>query len=312
MAPNIGQIIAVSYPAVVNEKKKPANQWAESAFLRELERQGGIKRESLGSNIEMTLDYQRNPGTVIQTSPLQPLSLTETEVLDAAQYDIGEVTAPIVWSKRTEVQNPTVNQKVNIATALMENAIESHDDILEQTLLGNTTNGLIGLLDMVTIDGLGTVGTISANANTWWRNVHVQYTDDTDIEAALTSADNSASKGSGSKMTPSLIVSDGAQQALFEGTQQANQRWIDTDELKAGFKIIAFKRSRWVFSQYGSSTRIFGLNPKNYMLVASKDYFRDLDDTLPITNANGFVRKIYSALQAGTNNRSRLYVVYTS
>jgi hypothetical protein len=106
---------------------------------------------------------------------------------------------------------------------------------------------------------------------------------------------------------PTLIVSDAPTQSLFEGTQQASQRWVDTDELKAGFKILAFKTARYVFSQYaGNNGAQYFLNPKNFQLIASKEYYKDLGDTQEIPNANGFTRKIYSAVQTIVNNRSRL------
>ena len=44
MALTIGQLAAASYPAVLAEKRKGANQWNESAAMRELEKQGAVKR----------------------------------------------------------------------------------------------------------------------------------------------------------------------------------------------------------------------------------------------------------------------------
>ncbi len=309
MALTISQIIAVSYPAVLNEMRKAANQWAESAFMRELERQGAVDRSSLGATIEKTLDYQRNPGTVIQATSLQTLSLSETEVFTAASYDIAEITAPIVWSKKSEVQNPTENQKINLVKGLLENAINSHDDIIEQALFATSTNGFLGFGTHVTTAGTGSDGGIDSTTNTFWRNQQSTYVDDTDIEAAFTTVWNACAKGSGSTLMPTLMVSDGATQAIFEGTQQANQRYVDSEELKAGFKILGFKTSRYVFSQYGGSS-VFFVNPKNFKLTVSKQYFRDLDETQPIPNANGYVRKVYSAGQTTVDNRSRLGVAH--
>lgn len=309
MSLTIGQIVATSYPAVINEMRKPANQWAESALMRELERQGGILRRSLGATIEATLDYQRNPGTAILQTDLQATSLTKTEVLTAASYDIAEVSAPIVWSKRDEVQNSTENQKVALVKSLLENGINSHDDIVESALFGTSTNGLLGLNTHVPQNGQGSDGGIDASVNVFWRNPSVTYVDDTDIEAAFTSVYNSAAKGSGSNLMPTLMVSDGATQALFEGTQQANQRYVDSQELKAGFKILAFKTARYVYSQYGG-TSVYFVNPKNLQLIVSKEYFRDRGDTQEIPNANGFVTKIYSAMQLITNNKSRLGIAH--
>ena len=305
----IGQTVAVSYPAVLNFKRKAANQWVESAFLRELERQNAVERASLGPTIEKTLDYQRNPGAAFLATDLQPTSMAKTEVLTAASYDVAEISVPIVWSKKDEVQNPTENQKIALVKALLSNAIDSHDDLIEQYIFATSTNGFLGLDTHITDAGTGSDGGIDSSVNLWWRNQQATYVDDTDIEAAFTTVWNACAKGSGSNLLPTLMVSDGATQALFEGTQQANQRYIDTQELKAGFKILGFKTARYVFSQY-ADTDVNFLNPKNFQLVVSKEYFRDRGETQEIPNANGFVSKIYSALQTCTNNRSRLGVAH--
>ena len=314
MALTIGQIAAVSYPAVLAASRKAANQWAESALLRELERQGAIEHKSLGATIEAPLDYQRNPGTVIQATELQALSLTKTEVITSASYAIAEVTAPVTWSKKDEVSNPTMTQKIALVKSLLTNGIESHDDILETSLFLTTTNGFLGLKTIVPfVPSVGSLGGIDPASNTFWRNQTATYVDDTDIESAFTTVWNQCAKGSGAKLMPTLMVSDAPTQALFEGTQQANQRYVDTDELKAGFKILAFKTSRYVFSQYaGNAGAVYFLNPKNFQLVVSKEYFRDRGDTQEIPNANGFNFKIYSALQTVTNNRSRLGIAGTA
>lgn len=309
MAPNIGQIVAVSYNAVLNDARKPAVQWKDSSFLDEMDAQGGIVRDSFGAQIEETLDYRRNPAGVIQATDLQPLSLAKTEVFDAAQYNIAEVVEPITWSNKDEVQNPSVNQKIALVKGLLTNGIDSHDDLLEQTMFAAAvTNGLNTLPVLISTAGTGTVGTIDSSANAFWRNVSGTYTDDTDIEAALTSAWNTGAKGSRSKMKASLIVSDGATNALFEGTQQGLQRYGGQD-FKAGAKSIMFKTAPYVFSQYGT-TSIFGFNTKSLRLRVSKEYFRQRSETIPLQNATGYTCRIYTACQLTTNNRSRVWVVH--
>lgn len=310
MSLTIGQIAAISYPAVLADNRKAANQWADSAFLRELERQGAIKRRSLGSSIEAPLDYRRNPGSAFLASSLQPTSLNETEIVTAANYDIAELSIPMTWSKKTEVQNPTENQKIAFVKQMIQNGLDSHDDMIEEALFATSTNGFLGLPTHIPTSGQGSDGGIDSSVESWWRPVSVTYVDDTDIEAAFTEGWNTAAKGSGSKLVPTLMVSDAATQALFEGTQQAQQRYVDEEELKAGFKILAFKTARYVFSQYGD-TNVYGVNPQNFQVIVSKEYFRDRGETQEIQNANGFTSKIYSALQSVTNNRSRLFVAHT-
>jgi hypothetical protein len=107
---SISQIVAASYPAVLAEMRKPANQWAESAFLNELERQGAIKRTSLGPTIEAPIDWQRNPGTDFLATDLTSTSLTKTDVISAASYSVAELSVPVVWSKGDEAKNPSENQ----------------------------------------------------------------------------------------------------------------------------------------------------------------------------------------------------------
>lgn len=306
----ISQIAAASYPDVLAEMRKAENQWAENALLRELERQGGIKRRSFGPTIEAPLDYTSNPGTEFLASELAPTSMAKTEVMTSASYTPAELSAPVVWSKRDEMENPAQNQKVDLVKQLLTNGINSHDDKIESALFASSaTNGFGSLVAYFPTSGQGNVGGIDSLTATWWRHQTATYVDDTDIEAAMTSGWNAATKGSGSTLSPTLAVSDAATQAIFEGTQQANQRWIDTDELKAGFKILGFKTCRYVFSQYGTSS-IFMFNPKVTYLTVSKEYFRDKGETQEIQNANGYTFKIYSGLQLVTTNKSRNVCVH--
>lgn len=278
--------------------------------MRELEKQGGIQKMSFGPQIEATLDYRRNPDGEFLATELAPTSLTKTEVMTAVQFTPAELSIPVNWSKRDEMQNPTDNQKIALVKGLLENGFNSHDDLIEQALFATSaTNGFGSLVSYFSTAGTGTVGGTDSSAEAWWRHQQTTYVDDTDIEAAMTSGWNSGAKGSGSSISPSLAVSDGATQALFEGTQQANQRWVDDQDLKAGFKTLAFKTARYIFSQYGT-TSIFMFNPKTVYVAVSKEYFREKGETQEIQNANGYTFKIYSGLQLVVNNKSRVVCVH--
>lgn len=308
MALNINQILAASYNAVLAEARKPTNNWAESALMRELDRQGAIVHTNLGVTIQAPLDYRRNPGAVVLANDMAPVSLQKTEVITAADYAVASVSVPITWSKEDDAKNPTENQKIALVKSLIQNAIDSHDDLLEATLFTGV-NSLIGLDTMITDNGQGVIGGIDSSVETWWANQQNTYTGASDIEAAMTKTWNATAKGSGSALTTKIIVSGATPQATFEGTQQAFQRYVDVEDLKAGFKTLAFKTARYVFSQYGG-TRLYFLNPKSYTITVSKQYFRDMGDVSEINNANAFTRKVYSALQVTTNNRSRLGSVH--
>lgn len=312
MALSIEQIAAVSYPAVLAEMRKAANQWLESAALRELERQGAIDRISLGATIEAPLDYRQNPDTAVLASDQDTASLLKTEVVTSASYNVAQVSIPVTWTKGDDAKNPSENQKISLVKQLLENAINSHDDLLEQLILTTSTAGgdeFQGLDNLVPTSGQGTVGGISAVSNTFWRNYATTWTDSTDIEAAFTTAWNKAAKGSGSVLAPKFMISGVVPHATYEAQLQTLQRFNDTSEADGGYKVLAFKTSRYVFSQYGG-VNVYFLNPKSYKIVVSKQYFRDKGNTVEIPDQNAFVFKIYSAMQAVVNNKSRLAVVY--
>jgi hypothetical protein len=305
--PAISQLLASSFESVL--ASKPANQWAESAFLQALEKLGAIKRISMGPTIQAPLDYQRTPNSGFLATDLQSTSLVKTEVIQAAEYTPGQLSVEMVWSKADEAKNSGETQKIALVKSIMENALETHDDLIEDALFDTSTDGFLGLQTQIADSGQGTCGGINAATEAWWRNGTGTYlAAGTNIEASLTAAFNAASKGSGSKMGVKLLVSGSAAQAIYEGQLQADHRYIETAMGDAGYKQLAFKTAGWVFSPHGG-TRIYGINPKSFKLVVSKDAFKSKGDTIEIPNAHGYVCKMFSMLQTVVDNRSRLFVL---
>jgi hypothetical protein len=310
MALTIEQIAAVSYPAVIAEMRKPQNQWVENAALRVLEKEGFIQRVSLGENIECPLDYRSNPDTAILASDQDSASLLKTEVITSAVFDIAQLNVPVTWTKGDEAKNPSETQKIALVKALLENAINSHDDLIETNIfVGSSAGGVEtnGLDDLVPTTGQGTVGGIDASVETFWRNQADTFVDGSDIEAAMTDVYNACAKGTGGA-APKILISGSATHGLFESQLQSLQRFVDSNEADAGYKMLAFKGSKYIFSHKGG-TSIYFLNPKNYQLVVSRQYFRDKGSTYDVPGQNAFYFLIYSALQFVVNNKSRLGVL---
>lgn len=311
MALTVEQISAVSYPAVLAEMRKPANQWVENAALKVMESMGFIKRESLGENIETPLDYRKNPDTSVLAQDQDAAGLIKTEVITSAVYDIAQLNVPVTWTKGDDAKNPSEAQKIALVRALLENGINSHDDEIERALFTTTTVGgveLAGLATLVPTSGQGTVGGIDAGTETWWRNPNDTYLlDGSDIEATYTDVYNDCAKGSGASLVPKLLVGGADTHGLFESQLQTLQRYQGVSEGAAGFKTLSFKGANYVFSQFGG-TKTYFLNPKNFQLIVSKQYFRDKGDTYDVPGQNAFYFLIYSALQFITNNKSRLGV----
>lgn len=312
MALSVSQILAASYNAVVATARKPENQWSESAFMREMERQGMIDRIDFGPVIEIPVDYRRNPNAGFNATELETLSLNKTDVISALQFSPAELTVPMVWSKKDEATNPSQNQKIALVKSIITNGLNTHDDLIEQAMFTTTTSGFLGLMSLLPDDGQGTgVGGVDATAETWHRNPVQTYTGASDIEAKLTTLYNQVIKGSGSSYIPKVLISGATPHATFEGVQQGLQRYVDTQEANAGFKVLAFKTARWSFSQYGDSNRVFMLTNQAFSLKVSKGFFRQRDEDMLIVNQNGYATRIYSVLQSTVSNKSRLGLAKT-
>lgn len=230
--------------------------------------------------------------------------------MTSASFTPGQLNVPVVWSKGDDAKNPTENQKIALVKGLLENGINSHDDMIEQLIFTSSSSGgdeIQGLDVIVPTSGQGTPGGIDASTEVWWRNYADTYTDASDIEATFTTVFNKAQKGTGSPLAPKVLISGVTPHSLYESQLQTLQRFVDSNEADAGFKVLAFKTARYIYSQYGSD-KVYFLNPKNFNLIASKEYFRDKGNTQELNDANGFRFFIYSALQFVVNNKSRLAV----
>ena len=315
MALTVEQIAAVSYPAVLAELRKPANQWAENAALRVMEKKGFIKRVNFGENIEVPLDYRPNPDIAVLVNDEDQHALIKTEVITSAVYDIAQISEPVKWTKFDDLRNPSENQKIDFVKHLLTNAIDSHDDLIEQLIFTSSTAGGVevnGLDVLVPTSGQGNPGGIDASTETFWRNHADTYlADGSDIEAVMTEAFNECLKGSGSSMGPKLLLSGSDPHVLYESQLQTLQRFSSPDVGDGAFKALKFKGEDYIFSQYGGA-KIYFLNPKSYNLVVSKEYFRDKQATETVEGQNAFYFLIYSALQFVTNNKSRLAVLNTA
>lgn len=309
MALTIDQITAASYPAVLSAKRKPANQWSEHSLLNEFERQGAVRRKAFGPTLEETLDYRKNADAAFLATDFTSVNVAKTDVLTAASFAVGELAIPITWTEGDEVKNPEENQKVALVTSLLENGINTHDDMIEQALFGTVTNKFLGFQNVLPDTGQGTPGGIDAATELWWRNFSGTYkADGTDINAALATAMNAASKGSGSSLAPTLLFSGSAAYAIYEATLSKLIRFVDTKTADGSFQALAFRTARWVYSQYGN-TRIYGVNPKSFHVDISKDANRKLMEKQMIPDKVAWIRKIYSACQLTTNNKSRGFVL---
>jgi hypothetical protein len=312
MAIPFTQLVASTFDAVSNERNKAADNWSDSSFLKFLEKAGGIKRVDGGVTFQPTLDYQQNPGLDFMLTDMTPTSVTKTQVLTAASYTPVPVVVPVTWSLYDEALNSGPNQKVDLAAALVDNAINSHDYGFEAAMFAATggTDGFNTFTDIFTEDGTGTVGTIVAGTETWWKNQFKDWGTDTGatLLADYVTLWNSCSRGSGGR-SPNLLVGNGYMQANYEAALTPNQRFNDTSAADGGFKALKFKNADYIFtSAYAPSSgdeSCFMFNTNDTYLQVVRGAWRQRRSPVEHANAAAYTMKIFSVAQLVTRNRFR-------
>jgi len=314
MALSVDQALAIAWPSAIADGKRPFNQWSEQALLREMDKQGMIKRMNLGESISVQIDHQANPEAKVMTADdaaVFTTSVAKTEVISEAQYDIAEIVSPLAWSEKDENSASGEQAKVSFIASLIDNGNESHNAVLEAGLFA-TDGTLLGFDDLIdSTDGGGTVGGINASVDVMWKNqVGDPYTDGDDVEAAMTAVFLACAKGSGSDSAPTLIATGVDGYATYEGALQAFQRFQGGDKASGGFGAVLFKMVPVIYSQYADDASAFiFLNKKAYSVYVQKSAYRKLRPATYDQNSLMTVRHVYSALQAIVTTRSRLGVL---
>jgi len=303
------QLVSTTFDDVVNERNQAQDQWSESAFLRYLERKGGVKKTKGGATLKMGLDYQINSGNDFLATDSTAVSTSKTSVITEAQYTYAQLVVPATWSHYDEALNAGGNDKLDLVTAIVRNAISSHDQAVETGMFASSaTDGFESLVTLLTEDGTGTIGGIVAGTETWWKNQFLDATAST-LVADMTTIYNSCAKGSGGSY-PNVIVGGATMHATYEGKLVANQRFIDGGTANGAFKILQFKNSDVVFTNSYSDTNLFFVNTDSLKLHVVSGAWRKRRQPMDITGYAMTQMQIQSVLQIATSNRSRSGVLF--
>ena len=314
MAIPFTQLVAATYDDVVNEKNKAADQWSDSSFLKGVDKLGGVKRAPGGATFQPTLDYRANSAADFLATDVTATGTGKTEVLTAASYSYIPLVVPTNWSFFDEAVNSEKNQKVDLVAAIVDNALASHDQAIEDALFAATggTDGFNTIVDLFTEDGTGTVGTIVAGTETWWKNQFKDWGTDTGatLLADYTTLYNSCAKGSGGRK-PNIVVGSATMQANFEAALVANQRFMDVSKASGGFTELQFKNIPYLFTSEYTSDSAWMFNTHDTQLYVVMSAWRQRRKVQDHVNAAMSNMKIFSVCQFATRNRSRGGCLFT-
>lgn len=311
------QLVSTAYPEVIADARKPHNQWKESAFLRVMEKIGMVKRRPGGSALEFPLDKNKNADVDFLATDFTATATGQTSIFAGASYDMANLAVPFNWSIADEARwSGDVNKKIDAVKSMIRNAIDSHDDELELDIFKTSTDGFLGLQNLVPTSGQPNVGGIDGASATYWRNYATTYaTNGSDLNAKLLLAYGTVAKGTGAELVPDILVSGLTAQALYEGNLTDLKRFMGEETGDAGFKYLAFKTAKWVYSQYGgtlATNPIYMLNKVAFNVNVTKGYFRRLEDAERFTNAAARNQMVFTQVQATVNNPSRCAVIYSA
>lgn len=314
MAIPVTQLVAATYDDVVNEKNKAADQWSDASALNHLEKIGGVKRIAGGPKITVTLDYRINQGLDFLATDTTATSTTKTEILTHAEYTPIPLVVPVNWSFFDEAVNSEKNQKVDLVSSIVDNAITSHDQGIEDALFAATggTDGFNTFVDIFTEDGTGTVGTIVSGTETWWKN---QFKDwGTDTGATLLADYNTlyfaCSKGSAGRQ-PNVVIGSSLLYGSFLAANQANQRFLEATG--GTLKYVKLQNADYIYSSEVSAAaeHAFMFNTQDTQLHVVRGAWRQRRSPVEFINAAMMNMKIFTVCQLVTRNRSRGGVLFS-
>ena len=309
MAVPFSQQVATTFDGVNNQGNRGADQFSDTSALNAIEELGGVKRQT-GATPSATLDYRANSGAAFLLTDTTATSTAKTDVLTQTSPAWVPLVVPVNWSITDEEINSGPEQKVPLIASIVDNANTTHDFSIETAMFAATggTNGMNTFVDLFTNDGTGTVQGIVSDTETWWKNKFKDW--GTDTGATLLADYNtlyySCSKGSMGKQ-PNIVIANSTLYGSFIAANQANQRFLDNKEARAGFRSAYLINARYIFSSVITTSQDFAVmfHTDDTYLAVLKSAFRKRRTPVEFTNALMMNMKVYSLVQLVTRNRSR-------
>jgi hypothetical protein len=315
MAVPFTQLVASTYDAVANEKNKAADQWSDTSALNKLEALGGVKRITPGATLQMTLDYRANTGADFLSTDTTATSTSKTDILTATGPSWATLVVPTNWSFTDEALN-NGDQKVDLLSALADNALASHDFSIETAMFAATggTDGFATFTDLFSEDGTGTVQGIVASTETWWKNQFLDW--NTDTGATLLADYNTlyfrCAKGSSGRQ-PNVIIANSTLYGAYLAALTPQQRFMDPKSATSGFATVKHINADYIFSSVITTTQdsAWMFNTNDTALFVAKTAWRKRREAIDYSASAMVNMKIFSVIQLATRNRSRGGVLFT-
>ena len=269
-------------------------------FLDFAKKLGGIEYEDGGIKIQRPLAVS-NHSTITQLATgYEPVSLAVQDVMQPALYEWSDFVAPIVITKKEELENSGEKAIVKIVEARMRNVMGLlRREINRQLVAGNSTvltslgtlNGVItttGFLEQGAPTASGQTNTVGGLARSLVPDGNGLFNRIFDAGAAFgtngirgmhqIAAETSARAPMGEVK---LVLASEAGYANYRRALFAQERYIDEKQLNAGFMSLAFGNAAVVQDVFMPDATVNGAG------LAATMYFINFDGIKLVMHSDG-------------------------
>lgn len=278
-SPGLSEIVTTT---LRNRTKEMQDAYTHNtALLFRLNDRGNKRSISGGRTIVNEISYAEN-GTFAFYSGYDTLNVSPSDVFTAAEYNWKQAAVAVSWSGLEMLMNNGPEAVLDLLEERIKNAEGTMIDNLSVGLYSDGTSyagkQIGGLQLLVSDSGLGTVGGISANTWTFWRNQVYSFATNGLVASSATIQKAMNSMWLSTKRNRDqvdLIVADNNYYTFYWESLQAQQRFADDKMASAGFDNLKFKQAD-VIADGGlggdaPSNRMYFLNTKYLKLVVHKD-----------------------------------------
>jgi len=258
----------------------------------------GLKLVDGGEKIVAPLEYAE--GNFQWYSGAETLSTTDVDNFTAAVYEWKQAAAPIVISRYDELINMGDAQVVDFVRSKMKNAKKTLSQNLAEGVFnaGSAANAIVGLRAIV--DAATTVGGISQSAYSWW----AAQEDTTTTTLGMSALEALYVNCSEDNEAPTVAYTTKSLFAKYWGLLQPQQRYVDEDSAKAGFKSLMFNGIPVLACSNCPASHWFFINEEYLKLFTHREENMRMDDFERPRNQNVKVAHIFWMGALGsTNNR---------
>lgn len=301
-----------------NHKRTIAdNLSTRNALWHYMNKRGNKRVLDGGLTIVTPLDYAAN-GTYQRYSDWDVLSIAQSDVISAAEYQWKQVALNVVSSGRELRINSGRNQIIDLADAKIKNATRTFGNNFcsDMYSAGTLTNQVNGLQALIADTNTNNVGGIDANLWSFWQNTVVSAATQSVTPSATTIENGlmlpawlATDRGPGDQ--PDLIVADVNYYGFFESSQVSLKRYASADKAQGGFVTLKYKNADVIYDGNSGipTNHMYFINTQYLELCVHRDADLDVMEEVRPVNQDGAVIPVLWMGNLSCSNRKLQAVV---